>query len=542
MTKLHPVRQFINRVASNPSAPYLHQAKSGQWQTYTWAEVDTQARKIASALQDQGYAPGDRIAILAKNSMEWIVSDIAIAMAGYISVPIYATAGESTINYVLNHSGSKAVFVGKLDDYAPLKAANPGLPTIGYPYDKIEADHDWNDWLEKYPPLDDVCIPELEDMYTLVYTSGSTGNPKGVVLSGLNLAAAATALSDGYAEKGNRMLSYLPMAHITERSLVTMASLYMDIQIFFNESLETFLDDLKHAKVTGFITVPRLWAKFQSQILAKVPDKRLQRILSIPVVGKLFAKKLRQQLGFGDCAFYGSGTAPIPPSLLEWWQRLGVNIGEGWGMTELAGAGAGNTPCDVSRLGTIGAPFGDMEFKLADSGELLVRGSSVFKEYYNNPEATAGSFDGEWFKTGDKAVQNSNGSWSITGRVKEQFKTGKGKYVAPVPIESLLGANVYIEQCCVVGSGMPQPLALVALAEGHGQSQQLVEQSLLETLESVNGDVEGHERLDRLIVVKEPWSIENGLLTPTLKLKRTEIESAHQALVTDAKSGKVVWE
>lgn len=542
MTTVHPIQQFLNRVAAQPDTPLLHQPREGQWTTYSWAEIDTQARKIATGLQAQGFAAGDRIAILAKNSMEWIVADLAIAMAGYISVPIYATAGEDTISYVLEHSESRAIFVGKLDSYGPLAKASPSLPTIGFPYPGVQAGIDWNDWLDTLPPLKEIRVPELDEVYTLVYTSGSTGKPKGVVLTGRNMASAAAALSVMYGDSGDRVLSYLPMAHITERSLVSMASLYYDIQVFFNGSLETFLADLRHAEVTVFLSVPRLWAKFQAQILAKVPDQRLQRILSIPLLGKVFARRIRQQLGFECCNYYGSGTAPISPSLLKWWQRLGVNIGEGWGMTELSGAATGNAPFEASRLGTIGEPFEELELKLSEEGELLVRGDSVFKGYYRNPEATAAAFEGDWFKTGDKAVHNADGSWSITGRVKEQFKTAKGKYVAPVPIESLVEANIYIEQSCVVGSGLPQPVALVVLNAEHGQSKESIEQSLLASLKSVNRALESHQRLERLIVVNTPWTIENGLLTPTMKLKRSEIEAACKALVEKSVSGPLVWE
>ncbi|BFM15175.1 AMP-binding protein [Maricurvus nonylphenolicus] len=542
MTYVHPIQQFLKRVEATPHKSYLHQPKSGQWKTYSWSEVDTQARTIATALQAQGFEKGDRIAILAKNSMEWIVADLAIAMAGLISVPIYSTAGEDTIAYVLAHSGSKAIFVGKLDGYEALNAANPGLPTIGFPYPGVEADIQWLDWLQQYSPQQDIVISALQDTYTIVYTSGSTGNPKGVVLTAENLVAGATAVADLYPSDDDSMLSYLPMAHITERCLVNMCSLFSQVEIFFNESLDTFLADLQHAKPTIFLTVPRLWAKFQAQILAKMPDKRLQRILSIPLIGRWFAGKIRKQLGFGSCLSFGSGTAPISPSLLHWWGRLGVDIAEGWGMTEISGAGASNSPFETSRLGTIGVPLSSFEFKLADNGELLVRGDSVFKEYYKNPEATADAFEDGWFKTGDKAKLDANGSWSITGRVKEQFKTAKGKYVAPVPIESLLEADIFIEQSCVVGSGMSQPVGLVVISEQQGATKDDVEKSLVTTLNSVNKQLESHERLDHIVVAKQPWSIENGLLTPTLKLKRSDIEQQFTSMLEQGFSDQVIWQ
>ena len=211
-------------------------------------------------------------------------------------------------------------------------------------------------------------------------------------------------------------------------------------------------------------------------------------------------------------------------------------------MTEVSGAASGNTPYVSERLGSIGVPMGNMEFKTDTSGELLVKGDAVIREYYKNPEATAEAFVDGWFKTGDMVAQNADGSWNITGRVKEQFKTAKGKYVAPVPIESLLEANPLVEQSCVMGSGMPAPVAAIVIGERQGMENTEIEQSLLETLKDVNQSLESHERIGQLLVVAEPWGIDNGLLTPTLKLKRARIEKAYTDIFEAGHSQQMIWQ
>ncbi len=545
-TKKLPLQQFLHRAKTFPYKAYLHQPVGSKWTTYTWGEIDSLARKVAAALQANGLQAGDKVAILAKNSVEWVVVDFAIAMVGMISVPIYSTAGSHTIEYVLEHSEAKLMFVGKLDSCAALKVANVNIPTVAFPYkaliDSYQSSHQWADFIN-VEPLINVYDQQEDDIYTLVYTSGSTGKPKGVVLSCLNMALATVSLRELYNDEDTaKGVSYLPMAHITERSVVTMTSLYVNSEIYFVESLDTFVQDLKHAKPTHFVSVPRLWAKFQTGILEKMPDSKLQLLLKIPFVGKRVAAKIREGLGLGECTQFSSGSAPISPSLLKWYAKLGMPICEGWGMSETAGAACANMPYNESHLGTIGLALDTIQLKLGDNDELLIKGPSIFKSYYKNPEATAEAFSDGWFKTGDKAKQNADGSWVITGRVKEQFKTAKGKYVAPVPIESLLGDNSIIEQCCVVGLGKPQPMALVVLNCMDTMSEEKISESLSVTIESVNKQLESHERLSHILVTQEPWSIENGLLTPTLKLKRPEIERHYQTLIDGSHRQPVVFE
>jgi long-subunit acyl-CoA synthetase (AMP-forming) len=211
-------------------------------------------------------------------------------------------------------------------------------------------------------------------------------------------------------------------------------------------------------------------------------------------------------------------------------------------MTETSGLACGNNPFNEEWLGTIGVPVPCVEMKLSDAGEMLIRGASIFKQYYNNPEATAESFVDGWFRTGDKAELAADGSFKITGRVKEQFKTAKGKYVSPVPIESLFGVNPEIEQVCVLGSGRKQPLVLVVLSEMVKPRQEDAQQRLEKTLEQVNSQLESHQRIDAVIVASHPWSVENELLTPTMKLKRDKIEERYRRFLETELPAPVVWE
>ncbi len=520
--------QWLN--ANMPDESWMHEQVNGEWITLNCKEAIDRALRIGNALRSLGMKPGDKVAILAKNSPQWMISDFALMMAGMISVPIYTTAGEKTISYVLEHSGAKAVFLGKLEGTAAAEATLHNIKVIAYPESNSAADivdHQWSDLLTA-DPLQDIASPDMSDMATLVYTSGSTGNPKGVVLSFENLAAAAQGVIEAQpAQEKHRVLSYLPMAHITERSVVSMVSLYELGDIYFSGGLDTFMADLQHAKPTNFVSVPRLWAKFQAQVLAVIPDNDLQALLASDQ-GEEIAAGIREKLGLQHVKQYASGSAPIPPGLLQWFLGIGMPISEGWGMTETAGASCTNMPFNPDHIGTLGTPLSCVEMCLSDEDEILIRGPAIFKEYYNNPGATADAFIDGWFRTGDKAELRDDGAYRIIGRVKEQFKTAKGKYVAPVPIESVLGALPYVEQVCVLGIGRAQPMAIVVPIEQEGQTKEQLAERMEADMNAANENMEPHCKLNCIILSAAPMSIENGMLTPTLKLKRDVIE-AHYA-------------
>ena len=391
MDKILPLQQFLNRAQQHPEKVYLNQPKDRAWTQFSWAETEDLARRVASGLIDEGLQPGDRVAILAKNSAEWIIADLGIMMAGMVSVPVYSTAGAETIDHVLSHSDSKLLFIGKLDSYMAIgqclgEMTSPPK-TIGFPYPHIEADADWHSWTSNQAPLKSPHQATEKELMSIVYTSGSQGLPKGVCITHKHAAAQGHSFINSFKElqSDSRLMSYLPLAHITERAIVELASLYGKPEVFFTESLETFVEDLKHAQPTLFLSVPRLWSKFQTGVLANISDQKLQRLLKIPVIGKLVARKIRRQLGLGSCTVFASGSAPISSDMLKWYLNLGMPISEGWGMTETTGAGCMNHPFVEQHLGTIGKPLQGYQMKLSEQGEMMIRGDGVFDSLLPSP-------------------------------------------------------------------------------------------------------------------------------------------------------------
>jgi long-subunit acyl-CoA synthetase (AMP-forming) len=527
-----------------PDREFLHQPANGQLRITTFGRAEDQARRMATALSALGMNPGDKVAILAKNSAEWVLADIAIAMAGLVSVPIYPTASADTIAYIIGHSEAKAVFVGKLDEPDAIVSAIPdALPTIAFPYPTVDCRYDWQTLIDNSEPLAGPNEPAPEDIMTILYTSGSTGRPKGVVISYRAYAYGCTAAQGVMGiGTGDRVLSYLPLSHVTERMALVGPSIYAGAKIFFVESLRSFAHDLKTARPTGFGSVPRLWVKFQTGVHSKIPPAKLRLLLATPLFGRVVARRIREGMGFADCAQFASGSAPISPHTLRWYQKLGINIGEGWGMTETSGLSCANIPFEARRIGTIGVPVEGTELEISAAGELLIRSPGLFTEYFKQPALTAEAFtDDGFFHTGDKAEWDEERSgYRITGRVKDIFKTAKGKYVAPVPIEARLSANPLLEQVCVLGAGMPAPVAIVVLSDAaQNLPNETVEKSLEATLTETNKHLESHERLSGVVIVDDEWTTENGLLTPTLKIKRDELEARYGPLV-DKRPGRPV--
>ena len=528
----------------------------GVVQDFTWGQVAEQSRRMAAYLQAQGWAPGSKVAILSKNCAWWMMSDLAIWMAGYVSVPLYPTLAPETITQILTHSESKACFIGKLDGWEHMKPGVPaGLPCISYPLSPDDARNAYEGWdtiVARTAPMSASPTRAEDDLATLIYTSGTTGMPKGVMHSFGNF---AWALDRGLQRipltQNDRMLSYLPLAHVVERMLVEHGWLRTAMHVYFAESLDTFAADLQRARPTVFFSVPRLWVKFQQGVHHKMPPAKLQRLLGIPILGGIVRKKVKKALGLDQCTFAAGGAAPMPMALLQWYGRLGLPINEGYGMTENL-ALSHITVAGQNQQGTVGPTYPGVEHRIDPAtGEIQMRSQALMMGYYKEPDKTAEVFTADgWFKTGDKGQIDGQGLLRITGRVKDLFKTGKGKYVAPAPIEDKLVMHEAVEACVVTGANLGQPLGIVMLnAEFVSKAQdptarRELETSLIEHLKTINATLDPHERLQAIVVTTTAWTVDNDVITPTFKVKRNRIEDlyARHYETWEASGQTVIWQ
>ena len=543
--------------ARQPGRIYLTQPLGGgQVVDYTWGQVMDQARRMAAHLQAQGLPRGSRVAILSKNCAHFIIAELAIWMAGCTTVAIFPTERAVTVRYVLDHSEAKLLFVGKLDTWQEQRAGVPeGLPCIALPLAPPTPYETWDAIVARTAPLAGRPARSADELAMLLYTSGSTGQPKGVMISfGAITRAAEGIAADTRARIGAdvdaRMLSYLPLAHSFERSWVEAQSLVDGrTQLFFAESLETFLQDLQRARPTLFISVPRLWLKFQQGVFAKMPPAKLDRLLGLPIIGRLVARKVLKGLGLDAVIQAGSGSAPLPPDLIRWYRRLGLRLFEGYGMSE-DNSYSHSSNERFSEPGYVGVAMPGVQVRLSPEGEILIKSPGQFSGYFKQPELSAECFteDG-FFRTGDRGELRADGMLKITGRTKELFKTAKGKYVAPAPIENRLNAHPMVEMSMVSGVGQSAAYAMVVPAEAlrprldDAAVRAEVEREMQALLARVNGEVAEYEQLQVIVVVREPWSIENGTLTPTMKIKRGPIEQAVAPRVETwyATGRRVIW-
>jgi len=544
---------------TKPDTVYLTQPEgNGRTTDYTWREVANQARRIANYIRSLDFPNGSNIAILGKNSAHWIIADLAIWMAGHVSVPLYPTLNAEMANYILEDSAARLLIVGKMDgttdSWHELKDHLPVLPTLALPMAPLQdlpGAVQWQDLITKYAPIRDIIPRSLEALATIVYTSGSTGKPKGVMHCFRSMTGGMVGLQ---AEMGvsedERMLSYLPLAHVAERAVVETNSLYSGFHVYFAERLETFQADIQRARPTIFFSVPRLWTKFYLAINHKLPPAKQRILFAIPIISGLIKRKILKQLGLDQIRFALTGAAPLPAEIILWYRKLGLELLEVYGMSEDFG---NSHLCrrGEMRVNYIGRPTPGTLSRIAANGELEVKSPSLMLGYYKMPEKTAEDLtvDG-YFRTGDRGEFDEAGRLRITGRVKELFKTSKGKYVAPAPIENKFN-HPRLEVCCVTGPNRPQPFILLmlsletrqALAKGE-VDQDVLSLELLNLLDQVNASLEDHEKLAFAVVVKDQWTMENGFLTPTMKIKRNVIEARYlpHADAWAEERRKVVWE
>ena len=522
---LSPLEAFLYWEKEIPNHLFLQQPINGKLIKYTYGEAGKELRKVALQLQSLGLEKKSHIALLSKNCAHWMMSDLAIMMAGFVSVPIYTSLTAKAIYQVLTHSESKAIIIGKLDDYFSIKEGIPAIPKIGIELYGIKEEYSWENIIQSETSEITIKFPKLSDIHTIIYTSGTSGNPKGVLHSVGNFVNSLNTIQKIIKLPSHpRLFSYLPLVHVAERIIWTYG-LTIGAQFSYPESLKTFAKDLEKSQPHAFFGVPRIWVKFQEIITSKLSQKKLDWLLKTPIIKDIVIAKLKQKLGLKNSEIIISGAAPISKDVLHWFKTIDIEISQIYGMTEDCCVSHFNTP-PYNKIGTVGKALPGVKTKITNEGEICIKNNCLMKGYFKNPELTAKIFDKDgYLKTGDKGVYDLEGNLTITGRIKDQFKTDKGKYIDPSPIELELSKNTNIEQVCIVGSGLPHPIALVTISEiGNSNSSFKISNSIMNTINQLNHQLENHEKIKKAVVFKTHWTIENNFLTPTLKLKRNLIE------------------
>ncbi len=515
-----------------PDRVWLSQPRNRQWQQWTWRQAGQEARRVATYLQQKNLAPGSRVAIYAKNCAEWIICDLAIMLSGLVSVPLYPGQSANSMRYVMEHSESQLLIIGGADDFGAIQEAkSETLPTIAIDRCEIDCDISYAEIQAACEPMTDNPIPDLDTMFTIMYTSGTTGNPKGVMHLYRNAAFSIVNMLERTSyDENDRFVSYLPLSHAAERIVVEVQSLYCGATISFIESLDTFVEDLREIRPTLFFSVPRLWKKFKEGVESKLPPKKLNLMLKIPFLSSIIKQKVRDQLGLGSVGMFITGSAPVPLDVQQWYLKLGMPLQDGYGMTENFIYGC---MCEGDPIpGSVGKPMDNCELKISDEGEVLFKSEAMMKGYYLEPEKTAEVLRNGYYHTGDTGYLDDDGNLYLTGRLSETFKTSKGKFIRPAVLENQLGDIAELGQMCIVGHGMDQPVLLAGVSEaGQSLSEPQIRSAVEAAMQAVNQQLPAHEQIHQVLVVKDEWTPDNEMLTPTLKLKRNVIGQHYKAQV-----------
>ncbi len=536
--------------------PFLRQPFGDKWEEYTWGEVGQMARKLASGLKSLGLRDNAHIGLISKNCREWIIADLAIMIAGYVSVPFFPSLKGKELAYVIDFGDVDALFVGKIETWDEIKNDLPkDIPLITFPtykgFSNITKGHQWFDFINKFEPLMEPNVPKLSDLWTIIFTSGTTGNPKGVMLSYLANDMTKVITEDSNPLKinfsgDNDFISFLPLNHIAERVVVEHTCFRFGGTISFVESLETFSKNLQDVQPHVFFAAPRVWTKFQLGILSKFSQKKLDTFLKIPIISGIIKGKLKKALGLSRARATVSGAAPMQVTQIEWFRKVGVYITNGYGMTENCAICTQVDGRDFGKMDSVGMPQSGVEVKIDDSnGEILMKGPFLMDGYYKRKELTDETLRGGWLHTGDKGFLDKDSYLHITGRVVDSFKTSKGKFIEPLTLEYYFGNIKELEEVCVAGLGMTQPLCLAQLSDiGREMPKEELTNMLTEKFNKINSDLENYKKMSALIIVKDRWTEENNAIGPTLKIKRGTIEkmysSNYQTWGEDNRN--VIWE
>ncbi len=567
---------FRKRVSKTPNSVAYRQynESSGQWNDSSWADMGIEVARWQSALANEDLQPGDRVAILLRNCKEWVIFDQAALGSGLVVVPLYTDDRAENSAYILNHAGAKLLLLQGAEQWERLLPVRDQLGTLSriLTLETITAPADETrlrsvaDWLPEDADGLRNADGAPDDLATIVYTSGTTGRPKGVMLSHRNiLANADSALEIVHVHGGDLLLSFLPLSHTFERTVGYYIPMMVGATVAYARSIPELGEDLLNIKPTILISVPRIYERVYNKIQAGLAEKSplATKLFNLavdtgwkrflhqqgrsgwhpgfllwPLLDKLVAGKIMAKLG-GRMRLAASGGAPLPTPIARVFIGLGLNLVQGYGLTETSPIISAN-PEDDNDPASVGVPLSNLEVKVGEDDELLTRGPCVMPGYWDNPEATRDMIDDDgWLHTGDKARIENNHIY-ITGRLKEIIVLANGEKVPPADMEMAIALDPLFEQVMITGEGRPYLTAAIVLnpeqwegfARGMGLdpvdpaslANESVEQAVCTKLAGQLSEFPGYAQVHRATCTLEPWTIENEMITPTLKLKRNRIQ------------------
>ena len=543
---------------------YLRHHHEGEWRSVTWAEFAERALRVAEAIVAAGLEPGERVAIISENRIEWLYCDLGIQAAGCVTVPIYPSSQPRVVKHIVTDSGSKVLI-----------ASTPALAAKLEPPDGVRVvmmEDEVQEWLATTDPSRRQLVNQRldrvhpDDLASIVYTSGTTGDPKGVVLLHRNFLAEA----DGVLRvvdmgPSDVVLSFLPYSHVLERLDGTFCPTCAGCTIVLARSMETVMEDIQAIKPTFMLGVPRIFDRIYKAVgdgVAKEPayaralfrwslHEGVQRLnpdagpitrLQARLADRLVLAALRRRLTGGRLRFFFSGGAPLNEKVEEFFWALGVKILQGWGLTETSSAASANT-ATAHRYRTVGRALPGVEVRIAADGEIQVKGAVNTIGYLNRPDATGELLDKEgWLNTGDIGFLDADGFLTITDRKKDLIKTAGGKYIAPLPIEARLQSSRLVKAAMVIGDSRPYAIALIvpdweAIASLNGltgepaelRGDERVKALIQKEVDDCNRDLAGFESIKRFLLLTRDFNEASDELTPTLKPKRRVIASHYEA-------------
>lgn len=579
---------FQATVNKYPSLPAYSFKENGAWISRTWSEYWDEVQAVGAALIEYGLEPSDATTILSLNRPEWVIADLASIMAGGVPAGIYPTSSASQCEYILNHCKAKFIFLedkSQLEKILSIKELLTELKGIilfeGTSDDPMV--HTWSDFLAKGRTLEKKQLEEriakqkAEDLATLVYTSGTTANPKAVMLSHTNLCWTAANVIQNHLKLSSDdvFISYLPLSHIAEQMVTIHGPLVVACQVSFAESIEKLPDNLKEVRPTVFLGVPRVWEKIQAKMIekgaassplkkkiaawakavgleqAKLSQFRQEPGIQFKIAKKLVYKKVREALGLDRCRFQITAAAPISAETLNFFFSLDIPIYEIYGMSECSGPATISLPDGKFRIGKAGLPIKDTEIKIADDKEVLMRGKHVFMGYLHNPEATSETLDSDgWLHSGDLGSLDHEGFLTINGRKKNLIITAGGENISTEMIESRFVSIPVVEHAVVIGDRkkylsmlltLDQVAAVSFSREIGSQAKEpaqiakcpIFNEYLKKEVDRINEGVARVQTVKQFKVLETSFSEESGELTPTMKVKRNVVLKKYENLIAE---------